>query len=192
MNNTSQRFIFQEALNAIGAGRASAAIQLLGKGLPCSIVSISGYMVTVKIEVLSQYNMPQITVPVASSQYTKEPLQAGDKGFLIPCDANLDSVSGTGSVGDLSQPQNLSALVFKPIGNKQFTGYDPKIYYATGLTDVMLRDNTHQVQLEDLNTAFINLILDINAAFAIIGPLLTTPTTLVPIPATVNPVKPRA
>lgn len=193
MSNAHFKTPLQVALGNVAKTGAKDAISLLGSNLPASIVSINGSIATVKFEVLSDYNLPHITVPVLTSQYVREPLQQGDMGILIACDASISAISGMGqNKANLSQPANLSALAFLPIGNKNWKSVDPNMLVLTGLNDVMIRDNTHQVQLEDLNTAFTSLIADINNRLSIIGPLLTTPTTLVPIPSTDNPVKPRA
>jgi hypothetical protein len=53
------------------------------------------------------------------------PYQKGDLGFCIPADAVLAGVSGMGGgVANLSLPANLSALVFMPIGNKNWSSVD--------------------------------------------------------------------
>lgn len=184
----SQKFSLQESLARIAQARAESAIFQTGKSLPAVVVSVADYLVTVKINVLDIYNFPLLTVPIAASAYTKEPIQPGDSGILIACDASIANASGQGSVSDLTRPANLSSLIFQPIGSKSFTGYDPQIYYVTGIKDVMLRDSTHQLQLEHEFTAWSTLISDINALLLVIGPLLTTPTVLTPIAATVNPV----
>lgn len=192
MSNLAQKLPLQVALGNIAQSGANDAISLLGSSLPASVVSVNGSIATIKFEVLSDYNLPQIKVPIATSQYIREPIQAGDMGIVVPCDASIAAVSGLGqNKADLSATANLSALVFVPIGNQNWKSVDPNMLVLTGLSDVMIRDNTHQVQLEDINTAFVNLIADINNRLAIIGPLLTTPTTLTPIPATDNPVKAR-
>ncbi len=184
----NQKFSLQESLARIAQGRAESAIFQTGKSLPAIVVSVADYLVTVKINVLDIYNFPNITVPLAASAYTKEPIQPGDSGILIPCDASIASASGQGSVSDLTRPSNLSSLIFQPIGSKSFTGYDPQIYYATGIKDVMMRDSTNQVQLEDLNTAFLSLITQLNAWQAVLAAHSITVTA---ITSNTNPVKPR-
>ncbi len=190
--SSSQKFSIQKSIAEIAQNNAALANAMLGKNLPAVVQSVQGYFVTVKINVLDIYNFPLLTVPVAASQYTKEPLQNGDAGFLIPCDADISNISGMGSVSDLSQPSNLSSLVFQPVGNSSFTDYpDPQAYYATGITDAWLRDSAHQMSLEGNNAAWLSLISQINALLVIIGSGLTTPTVLTPITAATNPVKVR-
>ena len=189
MSADYQKFSFQKNLGLIAQQQAKAVVSQLGQSLPCTVVSVAGYMITVKIDLLAAaYNFPNITVPLAASRYTTEPIQQGDQGILIPCDASIAAISGQGSVSDTSQPGNLSALIFQPVGNVKWNGTNPQIHYITGLADVMLRDTAHQVTLEGENTAWLSLISQINTLLTVIGPLLTTPTTLTPIMANTNPV----
>lgn len=202
MSNSAQKFPLQVSLGNIAKKGANDAISLLGMSLPASIVSISGSFVTVKFEILSDYGLPQITVPIARSEYIREPLQAGDKGVLIPCDASIAGITGQdGSTADMTAPANLSSLIFFPLGNMNWKSVDPSMLTLTGLSDLMVRNNAHQLQLEDINTAWTTLISDINALLLIIAPAINAaaltvtgipPVVLTPIPATVNPVKPRA
>lgn len=196
----SQKFSLQESLARIAQARAESAIFQTGKSLPAVVVSVADYLVTVKINVLDIYNFPLLTVPIAASAYTKEPIQPGDSGILIACDASIASASGQGSVSDLTRPANLSSLIFQPIGSKSFTGYDPLTYYATGIKDVMLRNATHQLQLENENLAWISMIAQINALLITIANDINAaaatsaglpPITLTPITANTNPVVPR-
>ena len=201
MSNSAQKFPLQISLGNIAKKGANDAISLLGMSLPASVVSVSGAFVTVKFEILSDYSLPQITVPVLGSLYVREPLQAGDKGVLIPCDANIAGITGQdGSTADMTAPANLSGLMFMPIGNMNWASVDPSMLVLTGLSDLMVRNNSHQLQLEDINTAWTTLISDINALLLIIAPAINAaaltvagipPVVLTPIPVNVNPVKPR-
>ena len=201
MSNSAQKFPLQISLGNIAKKGANDAISLLGMSLPASVVSVSGAFVTVKFEILSDYSLPQITVPVLGSLYVREPLQTGDKGVLIPCDANIAGITGQdGSTADMTAPANLSGLMFMPIGNMNWKSVDPSMLTLTGLSDLMVRNNSHQLQLEDINTAWTTLISDINALLLIIAPAINAaaltvagipPVVLTPIPVTVNPVKPR-
>jgi len=201
MSNSAQKFPLQISLGNIAKKGANDAISLLGMSLPSSVVSVSGAFVTVKFEILSDYSLPQITVPVLGSLYVREPLQTGDKGVLIPCDANIAGITGQdGSTADMTAPANLSGLMFMPIGNMNWKSVDPSMLVLTGLSDLMVRNNYHQLQLEDINTAWTTLISDINALLLIIAPAINAaaqtvagipPVVLTPIPVTVNPVKPR-
>jgi len=193
MSNQAQKLSLQVSLGLLARKGASDAISLLGKGMPASIVAVNGGIATIQFEVLSDYNLPQIDVPIAGSEYARAPLKKGDKGIVLSCDASIAGVSGmSNSTASLSAPANLSALTFFPIGNKNWKAVDPNMYVLTGRSDVMLRDDALQVQLEDMNTAYNTLVTNINNLLLVIGPLLTTPQVLTPlVQAQINPVKPR-
>jgi len=191
-----QKFHFGQLFGEAARGGAETMLSLIARSLPASIDSVNGSMAKVKIEIGSDFNFPLIDVPIQGSQYVREPFQKGDKGIVMPCDASIAAMIGLKNASaTLDQPGNLSALIFIPLGNSQWTSVDGQMLVLTGLSDVMVRDNTHQVQLEDLNTmlaALSNLITTLNTNFATIGPFLTTPQTFAAIAAIPNAVKPRA
>lgn len=120
-----QKLPFVVSLNAAIERKVQDAIQLLGKALPASVVSVSNSIVTVKFEINSAFTLPNVAVPLAGPQYIRYPIQVGDPGVVLPADAYLGGVSGMGGgVADLSIPANLSALVFLPIANKNWTATD--------------------------------------------------------------------
>jgi hypothetical protein len=201
MGNSAQKLSFQVALGNIARKGANDAIDLIGLSLPASVVSVSGAFVTIKFEVLAEYSFPQITVPIATSQYVRVPIKIGDKGILIPCDANIAGISGqnngTASIEPLA---NLSSLVFLPIGNKKWANVDPSMLVLTGDSDVMIRDDTHQLQLEDENSSWDSLISQINSLLITIATDINAaastssglpPITFTPITSGTNPVKAR-
>lgn len=200
--SNDQKFSLQESLGRIARNGAKESIGIMAKILPASVVSANGAMVKVKIEVLSDYNLPQIEIPVLGSVYVREPLQAGDAGILIPCDASISAISGQGTnTADLVQPPNMSAFAFLPIGNKKWKGVDGNMLVLTGVSDVMIRDNSHQLQLEDENASWNSLISQINNLLTDIASKINTaattytgmpPITFTQITAETNPVKPRA
>jgi hypothetical protein len=116
-------------------------MQLEGQALPCSVVSVSGAIVVVKFEVQSSFTLPRVTMPLFGPEYIRYPIQQGDKGFAVPADARLGGISGLGGgVADLNQPNNLAALVFLPIGSKDWTTVDPNAVTIYGPNGVVLRD----------------------------------------------------
>lgn len=119
-------------------------LELTGKALPASIVTMMGSIATVKFELTDiPWTLPQVTVPIAGSEYIRLPLQAGCKGVVFPADARLGPVSGLGgTTADLSKPGNLSALVFFPIGNKAWTApEDPKQIELYGADGTLIKDS---------------------------------------------------
>ena len=137
----AQKTPLAQALPAFTQAKILDAQQLLGKGLPASVVSVNGAIVTVKFEISSDYTLPQVTVPLFGPEYIRYPIKAGDKGAVIPFDARLGGVSGLGGgVADLSLPANLTSLVFLPTGNTAWSEVDPTSVTAYGPGGVVLRD----------------------------------------------------
>jgi len=192
--SSNQRFDFRTKLNELAQHQARKAINQLGMSLPASIVEVTGQITTVKFEVVTEgYVLPPVTIPIMTSVYVQQPFQPGDKGFVMPVDASIFTVAGiTQGAANLNPMQNLSNLVFFPVGNKLWASVDPLSLVLTGIDDVMIRDKTHQTSLEKENIAWTTLITDLNALLLTIGAGLTTPTILPPISATVNPVVIRA
>lgn len=141
MSSNSQKTPLAQTLNQWSARKLQDALQQTGKGLPASVVSVAGAIVTVKFEIQSTFTLPNVTVPVSTSIYSREPIQVGDKGLVRPSDANLGGIDGLGSgTADLSAPANLSALVWEPLGNKAWPGVDPNVYTIQGPGGVLVRD----------------------------------------------------
>ena len=181
--SNAQKIWLARSLNQIATARAQDAIQLLGKALPATIVSIDGAIATVNFEVLQDgYNLPQVTCPIAGSEYIRLPLQIGTKGVVYPCDVYIDNMSGLGvGTPDLTQAGNLSALVFFPIGNVDWSIVDPDTLVLTGgangsilrnatgtalvavsNTTVTLSDPSHYTNLETMYTQFAALVTAFN------------------------------
>lgn len=143
MSGNAQKVALGRAQNEFARKKALDAIAATGKGLPCSIVSIEGWVATVKFEVEGPYTLPNLTVPVASSLYDYLPLREGDPGVVRPADARLGGLSGLGG-GTAKWPAtvgNLSALVFDPFGNKEWEGpEDPEMRVVQGPAGVIVRD----------------------------------------------------
>jgi len=143
MSDNSQKTPLAKSLNVFATAKALDAIQLLGKALPASVVSVSGSIVTVTFELQSEFTLPQVTIPLATSQYIRVPLQPGDKGMVIPADARLGGVSGLGDgTATLDQPGNLSALAFVPLANASWFAVDDNVLTMYGPKGVQLRNVT--------------------------------------------------
>lgn len=135
----AQKVHFVRSQNRFAERKIADALQLVGKFLPASVVSVSGPIVTVKFEISSSFTLPQVTMPVAGSEYVRLPIQPGCKGMVISADARLGAMSGLATgTADLSQPANLSALVFVPLGNKFWDMVDGNALVLIGLDQVQL------------------------------------------------------
>lgn len=141
MSNNSQKTPLAQSLNRFAEKKWNDAFQLTGKALPCSVVSVSGAIMTVKFEVNTTFTLPNVTIPLIGPEYIRYPIQKGDMGVVFPADARLSGVSGIGGgVADLSMPANLTALVFLPCSNMNWTTVDPQAVTIYGPNGVALRD----------------------------------------------------
>jgi hypothetical protein len=147
MSGNYQKTPIYSALTRHGRREIDAALQLTGKALPASITKMMGSIATIKFEVTGiPQTLPGVTVPIAGSEYIREPLQVGCKGVVFPADARLGPVSGLGGTSaDLSTPGNLSALVFFPIGNKGFAApEDPNQLEMYGIDGVLIKSTKNK------------------------------------------------
>lgn len=149
MADNVQKTPFAYSINRFGAKKARDAISILGKSLPASVVSVTGSIVKIKFELTSPFTLPQIVVPLWGPEYIRYPTQVGDKGFVIPADAYLGGMSGLGGgIADLALLANLSALVFVPIGNSNWTATDdPNATVIYGPNGVVLRTQDSSVKI---------------------------------------------
>jgi hypothetical protein len=139
----AQKVPLARSLNDFAIARSKSALAQVGKSLPCSVVSVSGSIVTVKFELKAGVlTMPQVTIPVFGPEYIRYPIQPGDKGMAISADAYLGQMTGLGDgVADLTPRGNLSMLVFMPIGNKNWSASgDPLSTVIYGPNGVVLKD----------------------------------------------------
>lgn len=111
------------SLNKFADKKIRDAIQQTGHALPCKVVSRVGQIVTVSFEVATDKTLPQVTIPILGSEYIRLPIRAGCMGVTFPADARLGAISGLGGLaarlGD--NPGNLTALVFMPVGNANWS-----------------------------------------------------------------------
>lgn len=124
----AQKTPLPRALNTFTAEKIIDALQITGKRLPAEITAINPdglgqTIVTVKFLVnASPATLPTINVPLAMSNYVREPFQVGDQGWVQSADTYIGHISGlaSGSTPDLTPPANLAALVFEPISNAEW------------------------------------------------------------------------
>ena len=137
----AQKTPFQETINKFARNKINDAFQLVGRRLPASVVSVSGSIVTVKFEVQSTFTLPHVTMPIEGSEYVRLPIQPGCKGYVQTADASLGAMSGLGAgIADLTQPANLAALVFVPIGNQDWASFDGDVLTMYGVDGLTLMD----------------------------------------------------
>jgi hypothetical protein len=123
--DNSQKTPVVRSLNLFAERKIADAIQLLGQALPCSVVSVSGSIVTVRFQVTTPYTLPNVTVPVFGPEYIRYPTQIGDAGVVFPVGASISSISGLGNgLPGLTMQANLSSLVFVPTASKNWSATD--------------------------------------------------------------------
>jgi len=122
--SNSQKIPLAVSLNRFTEKKIQDYNDILGKILPCSVTAVEGNFVTVNFEILADdLTLPPVTIPIAQSQYTRLPIQVGDKGICLAANTRLGGITGeiseTANIpAPLDQPSNLGGLVFMPIGNK--------------------------------------------------------------------------
>lgn len=171
MLDTSQKTPFSRSLNEFAQNKIRDFMAIQGKVLPASITAVDGSIVTVKFELNAPFPLPAVTVPVEGSQYVRVPYQIGEKGIVIPSDYYLGGVSGLGGgTAGTSLPANLSALVFVPIGNKNWDqADDPKKIVLWGPDGAILRTEDKKSRLEATKTATIMAFGDYNVTLDAAG-----------------------
>ena len=145
MSSADQKIPFAQSLNFYTDRKIGNALQASGQSYPCYVVSISGAIVTVAfdISVPANISLPQVTCPVFGPEYIRYPIKAGDKGVCFSADVSLRKVSGLGTgTPDFSPPGNLSALVFFPVGNKNWSSVDPNAVVISAPNGVVLKTDS--------------------------------------------------
>ena len=143
MSDNTYKTPLNNSLNIFADGKIDAANAMNGKSLPCSVVSVQGAMITVKFELKTDttYTLPQVTVPLAGAEYIRYPIKEGDKGFVTSASASLSAMSGQGdNASSLVLQGNLSALVFIPFGNVDWSQVDINAVTVYAPNGVVLRD----------------------------------------------------
>jgi hypothetical protein len=151
--NQAQKTPLAISLENAAQKKAQDALALLGKALPAQVVSIDGTGTIVTVQFLvntSLFTLPNVQCALATSEYQRAPIQAGCKGVVFPADVYLGGVTGLGGgTADISLPGNLSALVFFPVGNQNFsTTDDPNAYVLYGPDGVIIRNTAKTAVLK--------------------------------------------
>lgn len=142
--NLGQKTPFARSMERFAQQRALDAYNLRGKGLPCTVASVSGSIVTVNFDVdAAPFTLSNVTVPMFGPEYIRYPTQVGDKGVVIPFDVLLGAISGLGgNVAALDlPPSNLGALVFSALSNVNWSPTDDaNAVVIYGPSGVIMRD----------------------------------------------------
>ncbi len=129
MDGNSQKTPLSQSLQKLGRAKAQDAVQMIGKGLPCTVVSVDGPgIVTVSFAVATKpAPLPQVQMPIAKSPYINYPIKPGDIGTAQSSDVRTGGLTGlgTGLPNLRDTVANLSAMHFVPLGKKSETTEDP-------------------------------------------------------------------
>ena len=132
-----------KSLGSYTSQRISDAMQLIGKNLPCSVTAVEGSIVTIKFEMAQSipFTLPEVTIPVFGPEYIRYPIQIGDKGYCVAADVSLRQITDLGvGAADFTQMPNLTALVFFPMGNKNWSTVDGNALVMYGPNGCIIRD----------------------------------------------------
>lgn len=145
MASNAQKTPIAASLNQWQEDRQRSFNQQLGRSVPASIVEIdeTGTIVTVQFEIESDlFTLPNVQCALATDEFTRPPLKKGSKGYVVPADYYMGGVTGLGGgVATFDRQPNLSALVFHPCGNKEYSKlYDKDRYVIFGPKGVVIRD----------------------------------------------------
>lgn len=129
MSDNSQKTPLAQSLNKFGAAKARDAVQMLGKGLPCTVAQVIGPgVVLVNFAVATTpFTLPQIRMPVNKPTYIKYPIQVGDIGVALSADIRTGGITGLGGGTPNLQDTvgNLAAMAFHWLGHADETFLDP-------------------------------------------------------------------
>lgn len=140
--SNAQKTPFVRAMGSFAQRKALDEIQKRGSALPGHVVAVNGPIVTVNFDVKGA-TLHEITMPVFGAEYIRLPIQVGDKGVAFPASIYLGGVSGLGGgTADDTLRGNLSALVWFPIGNKNWSAVDANAVTIYGPNGVVLKDTS--------------------------------------------------
>lgn len=142
MADNAQKTPVAAGLQLWSIQQAAMSEELTGRNWPCSVVKIENNIVTVNFEIQSKtFTFPQITIPVAMSEWVRPSIQVGDKGYVVPASVYMGGISGLGGgQADLALRGNLTASVFVPVSNRDWKMDDPKATLINGPNGVIIRD----------------------------------------------------
>lgn len=142
MASNAQKQHYSKTSDAYLQSRSNDFSWVEGQALPATVTAVEGSIVTVSLTLnASPFVIPGLVVPVIGTEYLRAPIQVGCKGMVISADAYLDAQTGLGSgTPDFTQPANLTALAFVPLGNKGWTSVDGNKLVLYGVNGLILQD----------------------------------------------------
>lgn len=140
MSNAQKQSLIK-ALAELQITQSAVNSELTGQALPCHVVAVNGQIVTVQFDILpGSAILPEVTIPTAGWEYIRNPVQIGDKGFTVPASVSLRGISGLGDgMATMSIPPSLTALVFVPVSDINWSDVDPDKLTMYGPKGVLAR-----------------------------------------------------
>lgn len=131
-----QKTPLAQSLNRVGDKRASDAVAMLGRGLPCTVLEIvSPGIVVVNFEVETKpFALPQVKMPVAKHNSIQYPIKKGDIGVALSADLRTGALTGLGGgTARLTDTvATLSAMTFFWLGALFEQALDPDALCLNG------------------------------------------------------------
>lgn len=153
MADNSFKLPLPQSLIQGAQNRAGDATQALPKAIPCTVSKVvSSSIVTVNFDVNGNpWQLPNLTIPVAWSEYTRLPVQVGCPGVARAGDVRLGGVTGLGTgAAPLGAPVgNLQSLVFEPVGTTSWQAVingQTLVFY--GEPNVRIQDKTNASHID--------------------------------------------
>lgn len=139
--SNGQKFPFLKAFNNAVHTATEDRAAIEGRSLPCHVVAVTGQIVTVQFDMLPDgMQYPQVTIPIATFEYIRYPIQIGDKGVTVAADVSLRGISGLGTgIASRSLTLSLVPLFFVPLSNAGWTKEDPNKIVLYGPDGVILK-----------------------------------------------------
>jgi len=148
--SAEQKTPFAVSISNLIQGKLDENQQAFGFQLPCRVTAVNGSIVTVNFEIDTggEFTFPPVTCPIAQSTYVRLPVQVGDYGVCLAADARLGGVTGLGTgLAPLELPFNLGALVYVPIGNKNWSSVDPNAVNINAPNGAVIRDTNNNTTI---------------------------------------------
>lgn len=178
MASNAQKTPFVRGINEFAEKKVLDAIQLLGRALPCHVTAVTGQIVTVAFDISDpSFTLPSVSMPISTSAYDWLPVQIGDKGYTAPADAYMGGVSGLGGgVASLATPANLSALIFTPVSNSNWSVPNANQRVVQGPDGALIRDQQNRASINLTPAAITCTIGDTTFVLTSSGITATTAT----------------
>jgi len=140
--SNGQKFPFNVALSQAMQRESENQQALTGRLWPCHVVAVQGQIVTVKFDLLPEMGVviPDATIPIATFEYIRYPVQIGDKGVTLCAEVSIAAHVGLGKgLATRARMPSMAALYFLPLAQMGFSQVDPNKITLYGPDGAVLR-----------------------------------------------------